>query len=296
VQSDRASRTAVLVCQGRAAAHQRIAPDRFSDPTAMAMLRADERVPVDQVRAGTPPRGAGARVEFELVRACAEVMVPRTVAIDEAVRGRAAPQLVILGSGLDGRAWRMAELAGMDVYEVDHPASQRDKRDRVGDLPPPAAGPPRYVPVDFARDRLGDALRSAGHQASVPTTWVWEGVVPYLTRAEVTVTVAVLTERSAPGSALVVNYQTPALAAAVGRLAARAMAALAGRPSPWRGEPRRSSWTPAALRDLLNWHGFTVEGDDDLETIARQLSVPVRQRMSLRNGRIATATAAVRAR
>ena len=85
------------MCQGRAAAHQRIAPDRFSDPTAMAMLRVDDRVPVDQVRAGTPPRDAGARVEFEMVRACAEVMVPRTVAIDEAVRGRAAPQLVSIG-------------------------------------------------------------------------------------------------------------------------------------------------------------------------------------------------------
>jgi hypothetical protein len=56
MQAHRASRTAVLVCQGRAAAHQRIAPDRFCDPAAMAMLRGEERVAVEHVRTG-PPRG-----------------------------------------------------------------------------------------------------------------------------------------------------------------------------------------------------------------------------------------------
>jgi O-methyltransferase involved in polyketide biosynthesis len=122
MQAHQASRTAVLVCQGRAAAHQRIAPNRFSDPTAMTMLRDDERVAVEQVRAGTPPRGWAPRVAFEIVRASAEVIVPRTIAIDEAVRDRPTSQLVILGAGLDGRGWRMTELAGVDVFEVDHPA------------------------------------------------------------------------------------------------------------------------------------------------------------------------------
>jgi methyltransferase (TIGR00027 family) len=285
----RASRTAVLVCQGRAAAHQRIAPNRFSDPTAMTMLRDDERVPVEQVRAGTPPRGWAKRGEFEMVRASAEVIVPRTIAIDEAVRVRLTPQLVILGAGLDGRAWRMAELGGVEVFEVDHPASQQDKRERVGDLQPLARSL-RYLPVDFSRDRLDAALAAAGHQQSVPTTWVWEGVVPYLGKADVTATVAILAAQSAPGSCLVVNYQTPAPSAVIGRLAVRTMSALARQPSPWRSEPRRSSWTPNAMRDLLTSHGFTADRDDDLVTLAEQLPIPVRQRRSLRNGRVAIAS------
>ena len=41
-----ASRTAVVVGQGRAVAHERLAVGRFSDPTAMGMLRDDERVVV----------------------------------------------------------------------------------------------------------------------------------------------------------------------------------------------------------------------------------------------------------
>lgn len=55
-------------------------------------------------------------------------MVPRTIAIDEAVRARPAPQVVILGAGLDARAWRMKELAGVDMFEVDHPPSQHESK------------------------------------------------------------------------------------------------------------------------------------------------------------------------
>lgn len=98
---------------------------------AMALLGESERVAVWRVRDGVPPHGWAERVEFEMVRASAEVIVPRTVAIDEAVRARLAPQLVIMGAGLDDRAWRMPELDGADVFEIDHPASQRDKRSRV---------------------------------------------------------------------------------------------------------------------------------------------------------------------
>src|SRR4051812_33003157 len=93
-----ASRTAVLVCQGRAVAQGRLAVDRFDDPTAMPLLRDDERSAVEQVRSGVAPRGWGDRMEFEMLRATAEVMVPRTVRIDDAVRERRAPQLVILGA------------------------------------------------------------------------------------------------------------------------------------------------------------------------------------------------------
>jgi methyltransferase (TIGR00027 family) len=283
----RASRTAVVVCQGRAAAHGLTAG--FADPTALPMLRADERVPVEQVRAGTPPQGAGDRLDYETVRASAEVIVPRTVRIDAAIGARPAPQLVILGAGLDGRAWRLDGLAGIDVFEVDHPASQQEKRDRVGGRAP-VARTLRYVSVDLARDPLGDALDAAGHRTSAPTTWVWEGVVPYLTRADVTATVAAVAALSAPGSTLVVNYQTPGVSAALGRLAARTLSGLARRPSPWRDEPRRPGWTPAALHALLTGHGFAVDTDEDLLTIARTLPMPVRQFRSLQNGRVAVAT------
>ena len=288
MDAERASRTAVLVCQARAAAHGRIAEGRFADPVAMTLLRDEERVTVERVRAGVPPRGWSERVEFEMVRASSEVIVPRTVAIDDAVRARLVSQLVIIGSGLDDRAWRMPELTDVEVFEVDHPASQRDKRGRIGDLQPLAKSV-RFVPVDFTRARLDTALVSAGHRPEEATTWIWEGVVPYLGRAEVAATVEALSSRSTAGSRLVVNYQAPALSAALGRTAARAMTAMARQRSLWADEPRRSSWTPRAMSELLAGHGFGINRDDDLLTLAEDLPIRVRQRRSLRAGRVAIA-------
>ena len=288
MRAGQGSRTAVVVCQGRAAAHERIAPGVFADPTALPMLRPDEREPVEQVRADAMPAGVAARVGYEMVKATAEVVVPRTVAIDQAVRAWAGSQVVILGAGLDGRAWRLAELAAATVYEVDHPASQQDKRDRTAELTP-LAGELRWVPVDLSRDPLDDALDAAGHDAGTPTTWVWEGVVPYLTEAEVEATVEAVARRSAPGSGLVVNYQAPGVGAAAGRMAARGMLLLARRPSLWADEPRRSAWTARTMGALLARHGFAVGTDADLLSIATGLPMEVHRRRSLGNGRVATA-------
>ncbi|NES27798.1 SAM-dependent methyltransferase [Micromonospora terminaliae] len=281
-----ASRTAVLVCQGRAAADGLVAAGRFADPTALPLLRADEREVVQQVRDGVPPPGWRQRVDFETVRASAELMAPRTIAIDDAVRAHPCPQLVILGAGLDGRAWRMPELAEVTVFEADRPASQRDKRDRAAALP---GTPPRFVPVDFGRDPLAGTLAAHGHHADLATTWIWEGVVPYLTRAEVTATVAAVAACSAPGSRLVVNFQSPATSARLGRIAARLLTASTGRPSVWADEPWRSTWTPAAMAALLTRHGFTVTAGENLLDTARRLALPVRHARSLRHGQIMVA-------
>jgi methyltransferase (TIGR00027 family) len=288
VDAERGSRTAVLVCQGRAAAHGRIAPDRFADPLAMTLLRDEERVAVQRVRDGAEPTELRGRIEYGMVSACAEIVVPRTVAIDEAIRERPVPQVVILGAGLDDRAWRMPELTDVDVFEVDHPASQRDKQSRIGDRPPRARSL-RFVPVDLGRDRLDAALGPAGHRADVPTTWIWEGVVPYLRRAEVADTVTALGGLSAPGSRLVVTYQSPSMAASLGQVAVRAMAALARQRSLWADEPRRSAWTPAAMAELLATYGFHVIRNDDLLEFAHALPMTVRVSRSLKAARLAVA-------
>ncbi|PKW12274.1 methyltransferase (TIGR00027 family) [Streptomyces sp. 5112.2] len=290
----------MLVCQGRAAADGGTADGRFTDPVAARLLRGAERAVVDQVRAGTPPHGWRERTMYESVRACAEVVVPRTVAIDETLGARATGQLVILGAGLDSRAWRLAELARTDVWEVDHPASQQDKRvrlteaaavpresdegDRHGAELPALARSVRFTPVDFAIDDLGTALAAAGHDPSAPTTWLWEGVVPYLRRDEVRATVAALAARTAPGSALVLNYQAPSAKAAVGRLLTRVLGS-----SITAGEPWRSLWRPQQMAALLAEYGLRVVADDHLLDLAHTLGSPARARASLRSGRVAVA-------
>ncbi|WBB69263.1 class I SAM-dependent methyltransferase [Micromonospora sp. WMMD812] len=282
----RASRTAVLVCQGRAAADGLIAPGRFADPTAMPLLRPTERAAVQWVRDGAVPRQWQQRVDYETVRANAELIVPRTVAIDDAIRAHPSPQLVILGAGLDGRAWRMPELAGVTVFEVDQPATQQDKRDRAEGLP---GTPPTFVPVDFGRDRLAEALAASGHRADRATTWVWEGVVPYLTTAEVAATATALAACSAPDSRLIVNFQAPGTSTTLGRVLARLLMASTGRSSVWAKEPWRSTWTPTAMAALLHQHGYAVTRDENLFDTARALATPMRHPRSLGHSRVMVA-------
>ena len=278
----------MLVCQGRAVADTWDDVEQFSDPTAARLLLDDERAAVDLASDDAPPPGWGLRMEWEMLRATAEVIVPRTVAIDDALRERVNAQVVILGAGLDGRAWRMTELIGSDVFEVDHPASQLDKRSRSQGMAPVARAV-RFVPVDFGRDDLGEALTAQGHSADVPTTWVWEGVVPYLSCAQVEGTVRAVREYSGVGSRLIVNYQAPSTMAALGRLVMRAMTMLSRRPDPLAGEPTRSTWTAGSMRELLGAHGFAVVRDTDLLTLAAGTGRPVKQRGSLANGRVVVA-------
>src|SRR4029450_2904655 len=97
--------------------------------------------------------GLRARMRRSYFETQAKMMAARTVVIDDAIRAAASPQLVILGAGLDGRAWRMPELARVSVFEVDHPDSQRDKRARVSSLEQ-CAREVRFVPVDFEHGNL----------------------------------------------------------------------------------------------------------------------------------------------
>lgn len=283
-----ASATAVLVCQGRAVADGRYAVGRFSDPIARDLLEGADRDLVDRVRAEKVPAGGADRMTYEMVRRTGVTMVPRTIAIDQAIRDHAVAQVVILGAGLDARAWRMTELVRATVFEVDHPASQEDKLHRIGSLPP-TAGQVVPVAVDLAKERLGPALAKAGFDVRAATTWVWEGVVPYLTADEVRATVGQIAELSAPESRLVVNYQTKSLPTSIMRAAMRFMLRVSRQPDPIAGEPWRSLWRPDRMRSMLSDNGFDVISDSNLLSLSEGLALPTDNDGSLRNGRVAIA-------
>lgn len=80
--------------------------------------------------------------------------VVRTRMIDDLVRESirtGARQLVLLGAGFDSRAYRLKEAMSVSAFEVDHPATQTAKRERLqagtGLLPENV----RFVAVDFER-------------------------------------------------------------------------------------------------------------------------------------------------
>jgi methyltransferase (TIGR00027 family) len=189
-----------------------------------------------------------------MARRAADMMALRSTAIDLAVRealAGGATQLVILGAGYDGRAWRLAELAGRRIFEVDHPATQADKRSHVSELPAPI-GDASFVSIDFEQQSLGEALQRAGHDRRSPTCWIWEGVVMYLTRDAMRATLADVASRSARGSTLIVNYHTR-YRGLFSRLVFRLI-----------GEPQISAWTPQEMAADLRAAGFAVREDTSM--------------------------------
>jgi methyltransferase (TIGR00027 family) len=253
VRAERPSRTAHFVALGRAFADAGLShiPD-FHDPTARVFLSAKGKRSLAKtehaVREGRRSMG------LEAARVMADMIALRTAAIDSAVRDAIAggdTQVVILGAGYDGRAWRMAELTGVKVFEVDHPATQTEKRARVAELPA-ANGIVSFVAIDFEKESLDSVLDRAGHDRSAPTCWIWEGVVMYLTREAMRATLAGVGGRSAPGSTLIVNYHT-----AHRRLFARLVFRLIG-------EPQISAWTRDEMAADLRSVGFIVRDDSGM--------------------------------
>ncbi|HTE47341.1 MAG TPA: class I SAM-dependent methyltransferase [Gemmatimonadaceae bacterium] len=250
MKGDRPSRTAHIVALGRALADTGLSHiPNFRDPTARAFLSEKGKQSLEKTeRAKRDGKGG---IQVETARSMADFIALRTMAIDAAVRdaiAAGATQLVILGAGYDGRAWRMPELAGVRVFEVDHPATQGEKRTRASELPS-AIGVVSFVSIDFETESVDAVLERAGHDPASPTCWIWEGVVMYLTRDAMRATLADITGRSAPASTLIVNYHT-GRRGFLSRLIFRLI-----------GEPQISAWTSEEMSADLRAVGFVVRED-----------------------------------
>jgi methyltransferase (TIGR00027 family) len=88
-------------------------------------------------------------------------------------------QAVILASGLDTRAYRLPWPAGTVVFEIDQPQVIAFKTRTLADLGAETTAQRRTVAVDL-RDDWPSALKAAGFDASQPTAWSAEGLLPYL--------------------------------------------------------------------------------------------------------------------
>lgn len=254
---DKPSATALVVAAARALAGV--------DPVAQALVPS----PLGAALRWVGAAGATAsRIARLATLGLADHLELRTLALDDVAEravDEGSRQLVLLGAGLDARAWRMAALADAVVFEVDHPSTQAYKRARTGSLRVDA-GELRFVGVDFERDRLDERLVEAGHDASARTTWLWEGVTPYLTPAAIDATLDVVAARSAAGSVLAMTY------AGLGRV-----------PSPFRalarpaflalGEPLLGLMTPAEAGGLVASRGFVVERDEGAVDLAARFGM-----------------------
>jgi len=185
-------RTAYWIAAARA--RESLRPDRlFNDPYAAAL-------------AGD--RGPAIMAASERVTGSPNPYLPvRTRYFDDAVLdavAAGAEQVVLLGAGMDTRAFRLALPADLDWYEVDHDslfAAKEPVLDAAGAVP---ACRRRIVPGDVTAD-LVTVLAGTGFSPRRPTAWVAEGLLYYLTPEQVDALLRTLAGRSAPGSRLLAD-------------------------------------------------------------------------------------------
>ena len=217
---------------------------------------------------------AGIEVErFAAIKVWILYMQVRTRVIDDAIHAfvaRGGKQLVLLGAGYDTRVLRLPALAGVRVFEIDHPATQRHKREVLERIE--VQSPATYIEWNFEERPLSELparLAEAGHDAHAPTFTIWEGVTMYLTEDAIDASLRAIRAWSAAGSELAITYFTRARLERPS-LPARVVAAVVARV----GEPLRWGWEPAELPGYLADRGFTVVEDVTMAEAARELLPP----------------------
>jgi methyltransferase (TIGR00027 family) len=185
---------------GHRAAHQVLERGFvFADPLALPILGPDAEGAVALAR--ERPERRGLRLFIAMRSRFAEDTAAHAIA--SGVR-----QILVLGAGLDTFAYRLEPTLDLRVFELDHPATQAEKRRRLGQAQIAEPQHVSYVAHDFEGGRMTAALKVAGLDTDRAAFVLWLGVTPYLTEAAVFATLSELA--SWPGGVEVVfDYANP---------------------------------------------------------------------------------------
>jgi len=113
--------------------------------------------------------------------------------------------VVILGAGLDTRAYRLAALAAIPVFEVDLPENTDYKMARLQQLYGRVPAHVTLVSIDFDNQELESVLAAQGYKTEQKSFFVWEAVTQYLTEDSVRQIFSFLAKANA-GSRLIFTY------------------------------------------------------------------------------------------
>jgi methyltransferase (TIGR00027 family) len=251
---DFASRTALSAALMRAAHTRLDQPTLVDDPWGDRLVLADER------------QAMRARLGDDLDTALRThpaygAVILRTRYSEDALADavtQGVSQYVVVGAGLDSFALRRPSFArDLEIFEVDHPATQRFKTDRLKACGIAAPRGVHLVPADLSQIGIDAALEGSPFRSDRPSFFAWLGVTIYLTRTANLDTLGAIAACAAHGSEVVFDYVDQGLLDTeprddrTGRARAQVAAA---------GEPWVSGFDPLRLRAELR--------DRELELIA----------------------------
>ena len=196
----------------------------FKDPLAYGLLTETERSLIsthwiNRLKSVDPEGAASCPDEASALRFALQLYTgPPTVLsraryAEEVLRkgiGMGIRQYVILGAGMDTFAFRCPEALRMvEVFEVDHPATQAFKRGRIAELGWEVPSRLHFVPLDFTEGTLLEIEARSPYDPSALTFFSWLGVTYYLSRDTILDTLASVARISPEESLLVFDYFEP---------------------------------------------------------------------------------------
>jgi methyltransferase (TIGR00027 family) len=213
------SRTALATSLMRALHARRDPSPLLDDPWGDRLVPQSDRDRFEQrilARMDSDARAAALRApgsivdDFLLTNVAYPGVVIRSRYAEDALKeatNRGIRQYVLIGAGFDSLALRRPAFAEtLEIFEIDHPATQTFKIQRIRDcgisLPPSV----HFVPADLANEDLAAALARCSFRRDEPTFFSWLGVTVYLTRAANLATLRAVANLGAPGSELVFTY------------------------------------------------------------------------------------------
>ncbi len=274
-----ASRTALATSLIRAL-HSRCDPapllrdtwgDRLVPESAKAALRQLYVEHMTAAKSGLSLNGDRLDSALRSNAAYADVIL-RTRYAEDALRVaviRGIDQYVLVGAGFDSFACRLPAWAdGLKIYEVDHPATQRLKRERLSACGVTVPSTVQFIEADLSVESLGTALSRSSYRTDRATFFSWLGVTMYLTREANLSALRAIASCTSAASELVFTYVDEAALdpghatdEAFRRLKAQVSAA---------GEAFLSGFNPRTLHDLLAENGLhLLEDIDGDQAVAR---------------------------
>lgn len=247
------SRTALMIARQRAAHQMLDGGAILEDPFALKIL-GDDAKDVEQFATQHPLAGIGRLFTAARSRIAEDAL---SASVERGIR-----QIVILGAGLDTFALRNPH-EGLEIYEVDHPATQADKRRRLAEAGIEIPASLVFVPVDFEADDVGEKLAAAGFDQNVPAFFTWLGIVPYLTKDAIGRALDYMA--SIPKSEVVFDYMEPpeAFSGELGKME-RARAEQLEK----MGERSATRFEPAQMAAIVRARGFSAIEDVGYDEIA----------------------------
>jgi len=184
-------------------------------------------------------------------------------------------QVVILAAGLDSRSWRLPWPDGTTVYELDQTKVLDFKASTLREHGAEPACNRVPVAVDLRHD-WPTALQQAGFDASAPSAWSAEGLMPYLPAAAQELLFERVQGLTAPGSRVAVEALGPSFLDPEARAKRRArmdrVRDFMAKADPQREIPRTDElWYFEEREDVGDWfgrHGWDVTVTPSAELMA----------------------------